>query len=220
MEMPLSQKALTEVDSDCVAETANDADRRQHARHVKVMRIARVSNRQIDAEGLGMVRDISSGGMMIDTYFQLEIGQMVTVALHDNQELAGEIVWKEGQTVGVHFDTEIPVDDILAKPLANSDGTRVRLPRFAVNRTANIGTESMNVVANICDVSQRGAKLRCDAKIGMHSNILIKPDALRPVRATVKWRGGDFTGVEFHRLLSVDELAQWLAQHNMPSSPN
>lgn len=210
MEMPLNQKPVEDVEYDCQGDLADPTDRRQHSRNVKVMRIARVSNRLLDAEGLGMVRDVSPGGMMIDTYFQLEIGQIVTIALLDNQELTGEIVWKEGQTVGVHFDTEMPVQEILAKPLENADGTRARLPRFAVNKGATIGIGSNNVPANICDVSQRGAKLRCDAKMAMHSNILIKPDALRPVRATVKWRGGDFTGVEFHRLLPVEELAQWL----------
>ena len=189
---------------------ANDADRRQHARNIKVMRVARLSNRQLDAEGLGMVRDVSSGGMMIDAHFKLDIGQSVTIALLDDQELSGEIVWQDGNTVGVRFNSPTPIDSILAKPALKSDGKRARLPRFSVNKTAQIVIGSKISPATICDVSQRGAKLQCDTKIGMHDNVLIKLGEHRPVRGTVKWRCGELTGVEFHRLLSVDELALWL----------
>jgi hypothetical protein len=210
MDIRLSQNSVVEVESDCVIAAANAADRRLHARHVKVMRIARLSSKHLDTEGLGMVRDISSGGMMVDVHIELEIGQFVTVALLDDQEITGEIVWKEDRTVGIHFNSEIPVDEILAKPLAKSNGKRVRLPRFTVNSTARILIGSEECAATIYDVSQRGAKIYCDKKMAMHSNILVKLANLRAVRATVKWRDGELTGVEFHRLLSVEELALWL----------
>ena len=51
------------------------ADRRQHNRNVKVMRVARLKDVKLHAECLGLVRDVSPGGMMIDADFPLEIGQ-------------------------------------------------------------------------------------------------------------------------------------------------
>jgi hypothetical protein len=189
---------------------ANDADRRLHARHVKVMRVARLSGDELEADGLGMVRDISTGGMMIDAHFSLEIGQTVTIALLDDQELTGEVVWKEGQTIGVQFASAIAVEQVLARPTTKSDGKRTRLPRFAANNDVQIWIDNVNLSARLCDISQRGAKLQCSTKIAMHRNVLIKLGEHRPIRGTAKWRGGEFTGVEFHRLLSVDELAQWL----------
>jgi hypothetical protein len=39
---------------------------------------------------------------------------------------------------------------------------------------------------------------------------LVRLDAQRSVRATVKWRAADMLGIEFHRLLSVEELGIWL----------
>ncbi|WP_373472440.1 hypothetical protein [Sphingorhabdus lacus] len=44
----------------------------------------------------------------------------------------------------------------------------------------------------------------------LHANILVRLNRENAVRATVKWRAGNMIGVEFHRLLSVDELGVWL----------
>lgn len=197
-------------ESESLPEVANDSDRRQHARNIKVMRVARLKDVKLHAECLGMVRDVSPGGMMIDADFPLEIGQSVSIALLDDQELTGDVVWREGKTVGVHFSQEIPVEQILAKPSVKADGRRARLPRFKTCKTATLRMDEQTFEADLLDLSQRGAKLACSVKAKMHSNILIRLDAARSVRGTVKWRAADMLGIEFHRLLSVDELGNWL----------
>lgn len=210
MEMPAPQFSLREAESDPVVEVANDSDRRQHSRNVKVMRVARLKDIKLHAECLGMVRDVSSGGMMIDAHFPLEIGQSVSVALLDDQELTGEVVWKEGKTVGVKFVKEVLVDQILAKPSVKPDGTRARLPRFKAGKTVSLRIDDRSFDAKLLDLSQRGAKLISEINVKLHSNLLVRLDAGRAVRATVKWRAAGMIGLEFHRLLSVDELGNWL----------
>lgn len=185
------------------------AERRRQARSLRVMRVARLA--ALDAEGLGMVRDVSPGGMMIDANFDLAIGQPVSIALLDDQELTGTVVWKDRNMLGISFAEEIPVEEILAKPSIKPDGKRARLPRFAVQKTVEIKLDSMTVDAMLHDISQRGAKLKCDAKLRVHGNLLIRAEGHRPVGATIRWRAGDMIGVEFHRLLSVEELEQWLS---------
>ena len=172
------------------------------------MRVAGLADQQ--AEGLGMVRDVSSGGMKIDAYLPLEIGQTVSIALLDDHELTGTIVWKEGQSVGVKFAQETPVDQILAKPTVKSDGRRTRLPRFAIDRVVTVEHGASKLPATICDISQRGVKMIYSAKIPVHSNIIIRSAERRSVMATVKWRGGDYLGAEFHRLMSIEELVTWI----------
>lgn len=172
------------------------------------MRVARLANEQ--AEGLGMVRDVSSGGMKIDAFLPLEIGQTVSIALLDDQELTGIVAWKEGQSVGIEFAQDVPVEQILAKPTQKSDGQRTRLPRFAIDRNITLEYGGNKLPSTICDISQRGVKLLCSAKIAVHSNIMIRSAERRPVMATVKWRGGDYLGAEFHRLMSMEELVTWI----------
>ena len=188
----------------------DDSERRQHARSLRVMRIARVAVPELHTEGLGMVRDVSSGGMMIDAHFDLQLGQTVSIALLDDQELTGTVAWKEGRMLGVRFAEEIPVEQILAKPSTKPDGKRARLPRFTVQKPVQLQVDTVIAEANLCDLSQRGAKLQCAEKLRVHSNLLIRLEQNRPVGATIKWRAGDMLGVEFHRLLAVSELEEWL----------
>lgn len=211
MESPFAHYSEPSTDSDNMPEVADDSDRRLHSRNIRVMRVARLKDVELHAECLGMVRDVSPGGMMIDAHFALEIGQSVTVALLDDHELAGEIVWTDGNTVGVRFSKEMPVDQILAKPSIKPDGRRARLPRFKMGKDAKIKIDESTHHARLLDLSQRGAKLQCDVKAKMHSNILLRIGSERPVSATVKWRAANMLGVEFHRLLTVQELGNWLS---------
>ncbi|MFN3621009.1 PilZ domain-containing protein [Sphingorhabdus sp.] len=192
---------------------SDQPDRREQARNVKVMRVARLKDIQLHAECLGMVRDVSSGGMMIDAHFPLEIGHHISIALLDDQELTGEIVWREGRTVGIKFNHEIAVERILAKPARKIDGQRSRLPRFQTCKPARITYDNRVYDAVLSNISQRGAKLLCDAAPKMNSKLVIRIDASHSVAATVKWRSGRLLGVEFHRLLPLAELADWIAQN-------
>jgi hypothetical protein len=200
----------TQTDPEIIADYGNDEERRQHSRNVKVMRVARVKDFKLHAECLGMVRDVSSGGMMIDAQLPIEIGQTVAVALLDNRDFTGEVVWKDGHSFGIRFPEEIDVDDILAKPSIRDDGLRARLPRFSIDRSATILTDNESIKGQLIDISQRGAKLDCKAKLKMHMNILIRLDTARSVRASVKWQVGHLFGLEFHRLFTLDELKGWL----------
>jgi hypothetical protein len=210
MERPLDNHIAFDGSANSDGGAHHDSERRRHARNVRVMRIARLSDPQLDTEGLGMVRDVSSGGMMIDASFELELGQPVSIALLDDHELTGVVAWKEGTTVGVSFLEELPVEQILARPSLKPDGQRARLPRFAADKQVQLCGDAVAVDAILLDISQRGAKMRGEGKFKVHGNILIRPTGLRPVGATIKWRAADMMGVEFHRLLSVDELDSWL----------
>lgn len=185
------------------------AERRQHARSMRVMRVARLA--ALDAEGLGMVRDVSPGGMMIDANFDIDIGQPVSIALIDDQELTGTVAWKDGNMLGIQFAEEIPVEQILAKPSVKPDGKRARLPRFAVQKTVELKLDKTTINAMLQDISQRGAKLKCVGTLRVHSNLLLRTEGQRPIGGTIQWRAGEMIGVEFHRLLPVDELEQWLS---------
>jgi PilZ domain len=196
--------------SEATMSIEEQGERRQFARNLRVMRVARLAAPDIDAEGLGMVRDVSPGGMMIDAHFDLAIGQSVSIALIDDQELTGTVAWKEGRMLGICFAEEIPVDRILAKPAAQADGKRARLPRFSVQKSVQIKLDTVTLDAILHDVSQRGGKLQCEGKLRVHSNLLLRAEGTRPVGATIKWRAGDMLGVEFHRLLAIDELEHWL----------
>ena len=213
MEINMARSLDSSPDSAPLSDGIPQSDRREHARNIKVMRVARLKDIQMHAECLGMVRDVSSGGMMIDALFPLEVGHPISVALLDDQELTGEIVWREGRTVGVKFTDEIAVEKILARPAMKIDGQRRRLPRFQAFKPSVITHDNHVYDAVLSNISQRGAKLLCDVAPKMNSNIIVRMDADHSVAATVKWRSAQMIGVEFHRLLPLTELADWIAMN-------
>ncbi|HEV7234106.1 MAG TPA: PilZ domain-containing protein, partial [Sphingorhabdus sp.] len=135
-------------------------DRREQLRHRTVMRAARLSSDVHRIEALGVVRNVSEGGMMISAHCDIEVGETINVSLLDGDRVEGKIVWKDGITIGIQFSSTIAIDHLLAKPRVLSDGTRVRPPRIALNREAMIRTDGCLADIEVCDISQRGAKIR------------------------------------------------------------
>ena len=193
-------------------DTRKPSERREHPRSIKVMRVARLKHIQMHAECLSMVRDVSSGGMKIDALFPLEVGHRISVALLDDQELTGEIVWRDGRTVGVKFTEGVEVDEILAKPGIRANGQRSRSARFQACQPSIVTYNNHEYDAVLSNISQRSAKLLCDAAPKMNSNIVIRTDSNQSVAATVKWCSRRIIVVEFHRFLSLTELADWIAK--------
>lgn len=192
-------------------DTRKPSERREHPRSIKVMRVARLKHIQMHAECLSMVRDVSSGGMKIDALFPLEVGHRISVALLDDQELTGEIVWRDGRTVGVKFTEGVEVDEFLAKPGIRANGQRSRSARFQACQPSIVTYNNHEYDAVLSNISQRSAKLLCDAAPKMNSNIVIRTDSNQSVAATVKWCSRRIIGVEFHRFLSLTKLADWIA---------
>jgi len=198
-------------DTEQVPDVIGRVDRRAHARSVKVMRVARLTDVHAQSESVGLVRDVSSGGMMIEALVPPEVGQSVSIALLDDRELTGEIIWRDGKTVGVKFTSEMSVADILAKPAIPKDGWSTRLPRFKTCKPVIVHYENKTFEAILADISQRGAKILSEAQSRIDSNIVVRLNAECSVAATVKWRKASNIGVEFHRPLPMAELAKWIA---------
>lgn len=189
-----------------------EGERREHRRHMTVMRAARLSSEIHKVEGLGVVRNISESGMMIDAHRSFEIGEQVAISILDGDRVEGEVVWKDGASIGVRFSSWISVNNMLAKPPVQADGTRPRPPRLRLNRKAVIRIGSYMTDIIICDISQRGAKLKFPTSLVIDSRVQIVLGDLRPVSASVKWQAGDMIGIEFHRTLGVEEISNWMPE--------
>lgn len=197
-------------------------ERREQERHRTVMRAARVSSRVHRVEDLGVVRNISEGGMMIDAHQNFTVGEPVAVSLLDGDRVQGEVVWKDGTTIGVKFASWMTIDHLLAKPRVDDEGKRVRPPRLYVGRKAIIRIGGYMTDTEICDISQRGAKIRYRQNLMIDSRVQISLGTLRPISGSVKWQIDALIGIEFHRTLSPEELSTWLNQtpSEGPAIPN
>src|SRR4051812_22549939 len=71
------------------------ADRRDNARHLKILRVGTLIIG--DHRELCLIRNISAGGLMAHVYSNLTVGQEISVSLKSAQLLTGTVAWlKDG----------------------------------------------------------------------------------------------------------------------------
>ena len=206
---PLRPHKLNSTDALAISQRL--PDRRDSQRYRAVMRAARLSSCIHNVQGLGLVRNISEGGMLVESRLNFEIGESVMVALLDGDRIEGEVVWQDGNSVGIKFCSWISVDAVLDKSSCKPSGLRPRSPRLAIDRAITIKSESFLADARMFDISQRGAKLHFLKQLPIDCRIQISCHGNQPVTGSVKWQAGDLLGMEFHRVLGIEELASWTA---------
>lgn len=148
---------------------------------------------------------------MIDVHAALALGQHIVIELSDDRRLAGRVAWQKKGLAGIQFDERVDVDTILAKPTKLSGGKSPRLPRLEVKCEAEIQYGGQALLVEICDISQRGAKLHMRFPLARDSRLLLLIPDLGAYKATVRWSRGEAMGVSFDEVLPIIDLMEWIA---------
>lgn len=80
-----------------------------------------------DTEHRVKVRNLSAGGMMVESDLQLGRGARISVDLRNIGWVHGTVVWVQGNRTGIAFDE--PIDPKLARANVSSSGD-LSTPRF------------------------------------------------------------------------------------------
>ena len=165
---------------------------------------------------LCVVRNVSSGGLMLNSYSDIEPGARIAIEFKQGESVAGTVAWSNGNNVGMRFDEPIDVTSILA---ASPDGRRPRMPRIGIESkiTVRDGDTAHEVLA--LDISQGGVCVEAAAQLAFGADVVVRIEGLPPEPAVVRWRNGDCYGLGFNRLLSVTSLAAWLKEHQSSGTP-
>jgi hypothetical protein len=159
---------------------------------------------------LCLIRNISAGGLMAHIYSRVAIGDRVAVELKTNHRIEGEVSWVEGSNVGISFDEQIDVEEILASHSGLENGWRPRLPRVEVDRLATLRVGSEVYGVSTRDISQGGVKIEIDREFEGGEEVVLTLDKFRPVAGVVRWYGGGLCGVAFNQVIPFRELMSWL----------
>ena len=169
-----------------------DADRRGGDRYRTVWRIAKVT-RDGDV-GLWRVRNMSDRGMMLAADVPVEVGEKLEIALSDAVVVRGKVVWAEGGRLGVEFDREVDVADVLKQLAAEQRASGYRQPRLPVHTRAELVTDEGTSAIELVDLSQSGAGYVHDGHLEVGKEVeLVLAGGIRR-KAIVRWskagRGG------------------------------
>ena len=186
------------------------ADRRRDERWVTTFRAARIVNRQ-GQEQLGIVRNVSSGGMMIETHAKIAVGDRLWIEPRGCQPIWGSVRWSEAQRHGIAFDAQMQFESLLALTETETHSQVTRAPRVSVNLPARLCVAGSWYQVRLCDLSQSGAKLVTNLVLSDSEPVLLSIMGLRNVDAFVRWQREDRIGLLFAEPISITVLSAWIA---------
>lgn len=184
-------------------------------RHTTMLLVARIVL-ETGEDQLCRIRNISPGGLMIESSATLGQDQTITVQLRDLCALAGTVVWVRARNCGIKLDKLADVPELLrsitGKAADASPAAFVpRSPRLSSECPIKILSKGRPAPARMLDLSQRGAKLHVpDCSPG--ELVTLKIPGLDPQQASVRWVRDEEAGVAFFETLGYRQLDSWL-QH-------
>ena len=183
-------------------------ERRRDPRHLTILRVGALIGP--DGRELCLIRNISAGGLMAHVYSCHAIGEAVSVELKGHEPIAGSVAWVDASNIGVQFEEQIDVADMLSCHGTAESGIQPRLPRVEVDRLATLRCGHRLTGVNTRDISQGGVKVETDEPLEVGAQVVITMEKFRPVQGVVRWCGGGLAGIAFHQLLPFGELMAWL----------
>ena len=191
--------------SDCAAPSS---DRGSGDRYFSLLRVGALV---IDGRReLCLVRNVSSGGMLIRPYSPLELGTRVSIELKQGESFSGSVQSSDRCVVAVAFDQPI---DALALLRVSGTGPQPRMPRIDLNRAAWVRNDGDVYRTRALNISQGGIRLMATEELPIGAKVTVSLPGLAPSEGLVKWRVDDEYGVGFHRILAIEELMVFLRSH-------
>jgi Tfp pilus assembly protein PilZ len=189
-------------------EAPQPPERRRDRRHMTILRVGTLI--VSDRRELCLIRNISAGGLMAHVYSQMKVGQPLQVELKTHQRVAGKVSWCSGTNIGITFDDQVDVEDLLACHSELENGWRPRLPRVEVDRLGMLRTGADIYAFNTRDISQGGLKIEIDEPMVVGDEVVITLEGFRPLPGSVRWYHDGLCGIAFHQVIPFQELIGWL----------
>ena len=184
------------------------SERRTEERVAPMLRVAKLEGPS--GEQLIRVRNVSAGGLMAEIGQTVSVGDVVSVEL-SSQKIPGSVVWIRDGTVGVKFDQNIDLGELLAgrKP---RHGFRARPPRLEVSCKASLRVDKIYYTVDVHDISLGGMKVEPIEEYCLGKKVVVVVESLRPIRGEVRWYSNRKAGIVFDEALSFEDLAEWVGK--------
>lgn len=183
-------------------------ERRDEERVVPILRVAKLSDNR--GEQLIRLRNVSAGGLMAEIGQTVNVADPVSVEL-SSQWIPGTVAWTREGLVGVRFDQNIDIGEMLAgrKP---RHGFRSRPPRLEVSCRASVRIGQLYYTVDVHDISLGGMKVEPIEEYCVGKEVVVVVESLRPIKGEVRWYSDRRAGIIFHKPLEFDELAEWVGK--------
>jgi PilZ domain len=191
-------------------EVPRPTDQRTEERLLAILPVAKLVTD--GSQDFCRIKNISAGGLMGEAAsLSLETGTELFVELNSNQRIPGTVVWKRETTIGIKFDQNVDIRELLANRRPRH-GFRPRPPRLDVTCGASVKIGELYHKTEIRDISLGGVKVMLSDWQCVGKPCVITIESLRPVKGHVQWYKGQLAGIVFDKPLTFDELAEWMGK--------
>ena len=157
------------------------------------------------------IKNISAGGLMAEVGTAVPVDTKVSIELNSEQRIPGTVVWTRAGSVGVKFDHDVDLRELLANRRPRP-GFQPRPPRLEVTCGATVQIGKLYHKVEVRDISLGGMKVALKDWQCTGKPVVVTIESLRPVRGKVRWYKGGFAGIVFDKPLGFDELAEWMGK--------
>jgi hypothetical protein len=186
-----------------------EGEQRTGERVWTMMRIAKLTT--VHGDDLGIVRNVSSHGMMIEVHAQMPIDGEVTVDFGVGVALRGTVRWRNGGSIGLHFAKALNVKKLLEKPGVDGEGQLIRQPRIAMRHPVKLVCGDKVMAGEICNISLGGARIAMESALVRGAQVDVVIPVIGKVAGVVRWTANGFSGLSFNRPVSIHALMAWRA---------
>jgi len=164
------------------------------------------------ADHICRVRNVSSGGMMIECDAAIAVGATVKVELRNLNSVEAKVVWSRPPRLGVQFASARDVAEILHAP-PEREQQQPRAPRLSAACRVLLWHVGRTTAPTLLDLSQSGCRLMADTPPPAGASVRVTVPGLEPRHATVRWVRNGEAGLAFREAMSFAELSGWQTDH-------
>lgn len=185
----------------------------------RLLTIFRVGKLTTDRfEELCLIRNVGVGGMIAHVYTPLIARQRLRIELRTDRKLWGTVLWTRDGTAGIGFDTQLNIDEMLARDGIESNHRRGAGPRLNIDCAAKLRVGARYYGVRVIDLGQGGVGILTTAEVEDGQEVVVTMEGFRPVPGVVLWSGDGRVGIAFNKAIPFDELSNWLQE--MFEGPN
>jgi len=182
-------------------------ERRQAPRFTLLIQTAKLVSHH--GEFLCIVRDASTEGVRIRHFGYLPPDEYIEFELANGQRFTVQLMWKDEEYAGLKFNSGVNLARIVKLASHTLPKRQLRLSTEMMGKVSFADVRSPVTIRNL---SQQGACIECAERIALEQLIQLESDDLEPVYARVRWRKGTVYGLVFVETLSLERLAEIVAQ--------
>jgi hypothetical protein len=164
------------------------------------------------------ITNVSSQGLQARVFVPINKGERVCIRVPDEFTADGEVVWIDGNVIGIQLTNALPASALL-RFAGGELGHRRRLPRIQSSCEVQLSSHPKIYHCTLVNISPAGAMVVPRNDLPPPGPVEISVPDLPKLKGQVRWIDENRVGILFNNLLPLGQLANWLMSWGVVGDP-